>query len=105
MTGGAPSLTCKNLCLIDSFTFRGATTTPAVIDAFVEWEETGPAKAHGSGDAVPPTDPAAFKGRLRFAKAKGRCFGTELGFEFKAQGTSGRGLRRAPLRAKRGFLR
>jgi hypothetical protein len=83
-------LEVRNLCLIDSFTFLGTTTTPAVIDAFVRWEATGPARSRGSGDQVPPTGPAAFRGRLRFARAEGQFSGTELGFAFEARGTSRR---------------
>lgn len=81
-------LDVRHLCLIDSFTFLGATTTPAVVDAVVRWEATGPPRSRGSGDDVPRTDPAAFAGRLRFARATGRFSGRELGFEFKARGTS-----------------
>jgi hypothetical protein len=81
-------LNVKDLCLIDSFTFLGVTTTPAVIDAVVRWEATGPFRERGAGDEVPPEDPAAFEGRLRFARAQGRFSGTELGFAFKARGNS-----------------
>jgi hypothetical protein len=88
--GRRAELEVSNLCLIDSFTFLGTTATPAVIDAFVRWEATGPARSRGSGNQVPPTDPAAFKGRLRFARAEGHFTGTELGFAFKARGTSRR---------------
>lgn len=42
----------------------------------------------GSGAAVPPEDPAAFEGLLRVARAEGHFTGTELGFEFRAEGTS-----------------
>jgi hypothetical protein len=77
-----------DLCLIDSFTFLGVTTTPAVIDAVVRWEATGPLQERGAGDDVPPDDPAAFEGLLRFARAEGRFSGTELGFAFKARGSS-----------------
>lgn len=80
----------KNLCLIDSFTFLGTTTTPAVINGLVRWEAMGPPQARGSGNEVPPTDPSAFEGRLRFARATGRFSGTELGFEFTAQGSTRR---------------
>ena len=81
-------LNVNDLCLIDSFTFLGVTTTPAVIDAVVRWEATGPVRKRGSGDDVPPEDPAAFEGLLRNARAEGRFTGTELGFAFKARGTS-----------------
>lgn len=81
-------LNVNDLCLIDSFTFLGVTTTPAVIDAAVRWEATGPIEERGSGDDVPPDDPAAFEGLLRNARAQGRFSGTELGFAFKARGSS-----------------
>lgn len=81
-------LSVKDLCLIDSFTFLGVTTTPAVIDAVVRWHATGPIEERGSGDDVPAEDPAAFEASLRNARAEGRFSGTELGFAFKARGRS-----------------
>jgi hypothetical protein len=36
----------------------------------------------GSGDAVPPTDPAAFLGQIAPAVSTISCSGEEIGFEF-----------------------
>jgi hypothetical protein len=54
---------------------------------------TGPAVARGSGDAVPPTDPAAFVGQIAPAVSTMSCSGQEFGFEFD----SNRGASTAPL--------
>jgi hypothetical protein len=41
-----------------------------------------------AGSARAQEDPAAFEGRFRIARAEGRFSGSELGFEFRAEGTS-----------------
>jgi hypothetical protein len=84
-------LRVNDLCLIDQFVFLGPNDTPAVIDAVVRWEATGPAEERGSGDDAQPTEPDAFEGVFRFARAEGRFSGTQLGFKFRAEGSSERG--------------
>ncbi|MGH7720821.1 MAG: hypothetical protein ACREON_18490, partial [Gemmatimonadaceae bacterium] len=79
-------LEVKGICQIDSFVFAGANSTPAELDLSVEWEATGPPEERGSGSSVPPTDPAAFLGTFRTARAKGTFAGIELGYAFKTQG-------------------
>lgn len=74
------------IATIDSFVFAGANSTPAELDISVRWEATGPLQERGSGASVPDTDPAAFLGMFRTAKATGRFAGVELGYGFKTEG-------------------
>ena len=82
----------RNLPVIDSFQFFGPNDTPALVDVRAEWNATGPAVLRGSGDAVPPTDPAAFLGQIAPAVSTISCSGQEIGFEF----TSNPGASTAP---------
>jgi hypothetical protein len=84
----------QNLPVIDTFQFGGANDTPALVDFRVVWRATGPAVQRGMGDAVPPTDPAAFLGEIAPAVSTGSFSGEEFGFEFESNGratTSPRG--------------
>ena len=74
----------RNLPVIDTFQFFGPSDTPALVDFRAEWEATGPAVARGRGDAVPPTDPAAFLGTIAPAVSTISCEGREFGFEFES---------------------
>jgi hypothetical protein len=85
-------LQVKNLPVIDTFQVLGQNDTPALVDFRAEWEATGPAVPRGSGDAVPPTDPAAFLGQIAPAVSTISCSGEEFGFEFG----SDRGASTAP---------
>jgi hypothetical protein len=78
-------LELKGACTIDSFVFAGVNSTPATVDLSVRWEATGPPDMLGSGTGVPPTDPAAFLGTFRPARATGTFAGVELGFGFKTR--------------------
>jgi hypothetical protein len=71
---------------IDSFVFAGANSTPAELDITVHWEAVGPLRERGSGDSVADTDPAAFLGRFRRARARGTISGVELGYGFRTLG-------------------
>jgi hypothetical protein len=82
MDGRRAVLQVKNLPVIDSFQFFGPNATPALVDFRAEWTATGPAVARGSGDAVPPTDAAAFLGQIAPAVSTISCSGEELGFKF-----------------------
>jgi hypothetical protein len=86
--GRRARLDVKGICQIDSFVFAGANSTPAELDLHVEWEAIGPAEERGSGDGVPPTDPAAFLGTFRTARAKGSFAGIELGYGFETRGAA-----------------
>ena len=85
----------KGVCTIDSFVLAGANSTPAELDLSVEREAIGPAAERGSGDSVPPADPAAFLGTFRTALATGTFSGIELGYGFKTrEATSDLGFER-----------
>jgi hypothetical protein len=45
----------------------------------------------GRGRDVPPTDPAAFLGRIAPARSTGSFSGSHVGFSFRARGDAGRG--------------
>lgn len=70
--------------VINTFQFAGANAVPAKVSFSVEWEATGPAEALGSGNSVPPTDPAAFLGTFASARATGWFSGSQLGFGFES---------------------
>jgi hypothetical protein len=77
-------LELRDMPVLDSFQFLGPNVIPATNSLRVEWEATGPRVARGEGASVPPTDPAAFRGRFAFARATGRFTGEELGFAFES---------------------
>jgi hypothetical protein len=77
-------LQVKNVPVIDSFQFFGPNSTGALVDIRAQWTATGPAEARGSGDAVPPTDPAVFVGEIAPAVSTIACSGREFGFEFRS---------------------
>jgi hypothetical protein len=78
-------LQVKNLPVIDTFQFFGPNNTPGLVSFRAEWEASGPAEARGSGDAVSPTDPAAFVGQIAPAVSTISCSGEELGFTFESK--------------------
>jgi hypothetical protein len=86
--GRSARLHLREVCTIDSFVFAGANSTPADLDLSVRWEATGPAEELGSGAGVPDTDPAAFLGTFRTARARGTFAGIELGYGFRTRGTA-----------------
>jgi hypothetical protein len=67
------------------------------LDLSVEWEAIGPPEERGSGGSVPPTDPAAFLGTFRTARATGRFAGIELGYGFETRGEASSDLGFAEL--------
>jgi hypothetical protein len=77
-------LQVRNLPVIDTFQIFGPNDTPALVDFRAEWNARGAAVARGSGDAVPPTDAAAFVGEIAPAVSTISCSGDELGFEFES---------------------
>lgn len=74
----------RNLPVIDTFQFFGASDTPAVVDFRVEWKATGRALPRGLGATVPATDPRAFLGEIAPAVSTGSFSGEEFGFEFES---------------------
>ena len=75
-------LAAKDVPVIDTFQFANPFLVPATVSFRVKWEATGPPEELGSGNAVPPTDPAAFLGTFAPARSTGRFSGAELGFSF-----------------------
>ena len=75
-------LAAKDVPVIDTFQFAGPFLVPATVSFEVKWEATGPPKKLGSGKAVRPKDPAAFRGTFAPARSTGRFSGAELGFSF-----------------------
>jgi hypothetical protein len=87
-------LRVDDLPVIDTFVFLGPNDAAASMSFKVEWDASGPRTEVGAGDDVPPTDPAAFRGRFRRARAEARFSGSEIGFSFRTRGkaTSERGF-------------
>jgi hypothetical protein len=85
--GRHATLRAEAVPVVDAFTFLPIPPTnpvPAAVSFEVRWEATGPLMKLGSGNAVSPTDPAAFLGRFRTARATGSFSGSELGFAFES---------------------
>jgi hypothetical protein len=94
-------LRVNRMPIIDSFVFAGVNSTPAELDISVRWEATGPVADRGSGTSVPDTDPAAFLGRFRRARATGTLRGLELGYGFRTLGKATSDLGFAELGSER----
>jgi hypothetical protein len=74
----------RDLALIDQFVFLGPSDTPAVVDVSIVWDALEDPVNLGSGNTVPPTDPAAFLGSFARARATAQFSGRELGFSFRS---------------------
>jgi len=57
---------------------------PAVVSFQITWKAKGKARDFGLGNTVPPTDPAAFLGRLFRAQTRGTFSGSAGGFTFQS---------------------
>lgn len=90
--GRRARLRLEDVCLIDTFQIFGTNMVPAAASLDVEWSAQGPFVARGSGDSVPPTDPAAFQAQFALARATGSFSGREIGFAFVSRGSSERGF-------------
>jgi hypothetical protein len=77
-------LRARDVPVIDSFQFFGPKQIPASVSFEVEWRATAPFVERGSGTEVPPTDPAAFLGRLAVARSTGKFSGSGFGFGFRS---------------------
>jgi hypothetical protein len=85
--GRRASLKVKDLAVIDTFQFGGASVVPAVTSFEVTWEAKGPFTAAGRGkNNTVPTDHDAFLGRFAEARSEFSCTASELGFSFRASG-------------------
>jgi hypothetical protein len=71
--------------VIESFTIAGQTSTPARVSLSVEWKATGRRRHVGRGDAVDPTDPAAFLGSIAAAFSIGSFEVAEFGFSASSE--------------------
>jgi hypothetical protein len=85
-SGRRAILEARDLCAIDTFRFANAFSVPSSVSFKIEWEATGQPEQHGSGNNVPPTDPAAFLAVIAQARSTGEFSGTELGFSFVSKG-------------------
>ena len=74
----------RDLALIETFTFFGPSDTPAVLDMTIEWAALEDPVNLGAGDAVPPSDPAAFLGSFARARSTAHFSGRQLGFSFSS---------------------
>jgi hypothetical protein len=90
--GRRATLEAEDVAVVDSFQFLGQNNVAATVSFEVEWRATGPFRRRGSGREVPPTDPAAFLGRLARARSVGSFSGSQVGFSFTARGDTDRGF-------------
>ena len=77
-------LRADDLAVLDSFQFGGPVTVPATVSFTVRWSATGNFENRGKGRMVPPTDPAAFLGRIAAARSTASFVGRQLGFGFRS---------------------
>jgi hypothetical protein len=77
-------LQIRDLALIDTFQFLGSSDTPVVLSMEIEWKALEDPVNLGSGNTVPPTDPAAFLGSFARARSTAQFSGRELGFSFRS---------------------
>jgi hypothetical protein len=102
--GGRARLHARDVHVNDSFEFAGSNVVPAALDLDVWWEETGSSERLGSGDTVPATDPAAFRGQFAPARARGRVSGSGPGFAFTGQGNTKEGYAELGFQRNGNFL-
>ena len=58
---------------------------PATVSFQMTWRASGRTRQFGSGNAVPPTDGAAFLGRLSRARIRGTFSGEAASFTFQSK--------------------
>jgi hypothetical protein len=76
------TLAVQDLALIDDILRPVPVTVPATVSFRIEWRGKKARKRRGHGLEVDPTDPAAFLGRFRKAKATATMSGAIDGFSF-----------------------
>jgi hypothetical protein len=89
--GRRATLEAEDVCLVNSFQFLGPNNVAATVSLKVGWEATGPAVRRGRGGEVPPTDRAAFLGRIAPAQSTAWFSGSHVGFSFVGTGDTDRG--------------
>jgi hypothetical protein len=82
--GRRATLEAGDVCVVNSFQFLGPNNVAAKVGFKVRWEATGPAVPRGRGTEVPPTDPAAFLGRIAPARSTASFSGSHVGFSFRS---------------------
>lgn len=70
--------------MIDTFQLFGPRDTPVVLDITMEWDALDDPVNLGSGNTVPPTDPAAFLGSFARARSTAQFSARQLGFSFRS---------------------
>ena len=82
--GRQVTVVVQDLALVDDVLRPVAFTVPATVSYRIEWRGRKAQKRRGRGLDVPATDPAAFLGRFRKAKAIGTLSGAIDGFSFQS---------------------
>ena len=105
--GRRATLRADDVSVLDSFQFGGPVSVPATVSLNVTWQATAERVPRGRGTAVPPTDPAAFLGRLAPARSTASFSGSELGFSFRSNPgvSTDRGYAEMGTERNGGFLR
>ena len=81
------TVTVQDLALVDDILRPVPITVPATVSFQMEWRGKKAQKRRGRGLRVDATDPAAFLGRFRKAKATGTFSGAIEGFTFASVDT------------------
>ena len=81
------TVTVQDLALVDDVLRPVPVTFPATVSFQMEWRGKKAQKRRGRGLKVDATDPAAFLGRFRKAKATGTFSGATEGFTFASVDT------------------
>ena len=81
--GRQVTVAVQDLAMEDDVLRPVAYTVPATASFRIEWRGKKARKRRGRGLAVPPTDPAAFLGRFRKAKATAMFSGAIDGLSFE----------------------
>jgi hypothetical protein len=82
------TVTVQDLALVDDILRPAPITVPATVSFQMEWRGKKAQKRRGRGLRVDATDPAAFLGRFRKAKATGIFSGAIEGFSFTSDVTT-----------------
>ena len=81
------TVVAQDLPMVDDVIRPVPDTVPATASFRIEWQGRKALKRRGRGLKVPPTDPAAFLGRFRKAKATATFSGAIEGFSFQSDPT------------------
>ena len=84
LDGRQLTVAVQDLAVVDDVLRPVPFTVPATVSYRIDWKGKKAQKRRGRGLKVTPTDPAAFLGRFRKAKATGTFAGTIDGFSFQS---------------------